>query len=80
MPTQTITVPFNEICEPGTYICNWSGHLMQVPQNAITSEGVPYINIWGKETPCVTKISDDWNMNIDDARELANNCDCQVNF
>jgi hypothetical protein len=80
MTTQTTIVPFNEICEPGTYVCNWSGHLLQVPQNAITSGGNPCISIFGDDTPCVTKISDDCTITVDDARQIARNGECPINF
>ena len=27
-------LPFEKLNEPGTYFCNWSGHLMRVPEDA----------------------------------------------
>lgn len=81
MTTQnTVTaIPFSEICEPGTYVCNWSGHLLQIPTNAINGNA-PWMNLWGNDTPCVTKISNDWNVSIEDARTMARDCGCTVNF
>ena len=73
-------VPFEGICEPGTYVCNWSGHLLRVPQDAVTAGRSPLINIVGPDCLFVTKISDDPFVPVTKARLLACNCDVAVNF
>ena len=73
-------VPFESICEPGTYVCNWSGHLLRVPGDAVSAGRSPLINIVGPECLFVTKISNDPFVPVTKARLLACNCDLAVNF
>ncbi len=73
-------IPFEAINEPGCYICNWSGHLLRVPEDAVKPGRSPVISIKGGEPLFVTKIC--WNpyMQITKARLLAADCDVVVNF
>jgi len=73
-------VPFDSINDSGTYVCNWSGHLLRVPDDAIKPGRSPLMSICGAETLFVTKISDDPFVAISKARLLAANCDLMVNF
>lgn len=73
-------LPFGSICEPGTYVCNWSGHLMRVPEDAVTPGRSPTINIVGPTELFVTKISDNPFVPVTKARLLACNLDVAVNF
>ena len=73
-------VPFDCINEPGTYVCNWSGHMLRVPEDAIKPGRSPLICITGNEPLMVTKISEDPFVAISKARLLAANCDLAVNF
>jgi hypothetical protein len=73
-------VPFDAINDPGTYVCNWSGHLLRVPEDAIKPGRSPLMNICGTEPLFVTKISDDPYVAISKARLLAANCDQMVSF
>ncbi len=74
------TVPFASISEPGCYVCNWSGHLLRVPEDGVTPGRSPLINIVGCEPLFVTKISDNPFIPVTKAKLLACNCDCNVNF
>lgn len=74
------TVPFSSICEPGCYVCNWSGHLVRVPEDAVAAGRSPLINIVGPEPLFVTKLSDNPYIPVTKARLLACNADCHVNF
>ncbi len=74
------TVPFASISEPGCYVCNWSGHLLRVPEDGVAPGRSPLINIVGCEPLFVTKISDNPFIPVTKARLLACNCDCNVNF
>ncbi len=74
------TVPFSSICEPGCYVCNWSGHLVRVPEDSVAAGRSPLINILGPEPLFVTKISDNPYIPVTKARLLACNADCHVNF
>ena len=74
------TVPFEGINEPGCYICNWSGHLLRVPEDGVTPGRSPMVNIVGCEQLFVTKIADNPFIPITKARLLASNYDVCVNF
>ncbi|MGD2110954.1 MAG: hypothetical protein PVI86_16380 [Phycisphaerae bacterium] len=73
-------VPFEQINEPGCYICNWSGHLMRIPDDGVTPGRSPLINMVGHDPLFVTKISDNPYIPVTKARLLACNCDVNVNF
>lgn len=74
------TVPFDAINEPGAYICNWSGHLLRVPEDAVAPGRSPVMNIIGAEPLTATKISDNPFITITKAKLLASNFDLNVNF
>ncbi len=74
------TVPYDQISTPGAYICNWSGHLLRVPEDGVTAGRSPMVNIVGSEPLFVTKISDNPWVTITKARLLASNFDMNVNF
>ncbi len=74
------TVCFESLSEPGAYICNWSGHLMRVPEDGVSPGRSPMINIVGAEPLTVTKISNDPFITITKAKILASNGDLNVNF
>ena len=75
-----VTVPFDQIAECGAYVCNWSGHLLRVPEDGVTPGRSPLINIVGCQQLFVTKLSDDPYVTITKARLLACNFDRNVNF
>ncbi len=74
------TIPFESIQQPGCYICNWSGHLMRVPDDGVAQGRSPLINIVGCEQLFVTKISDNPFITLTKAKMVASNLDCNVNF
>lgn len=74
------TVPFEGINSPGAYICNWSGHLLRVPEDGVTPGRSPMLNIVGCEPLTVTKISENPYITITKAKLLASNFDLSVNF
>ena len=73
-------MPFEAITQPGTYVCNWSGHLLRVPEDGVASGRSPLINIVGREPLSVTLISGNPYITMTKARLLASNCDVSVNF
>ncbi len=75
-----VTVPWDGINEPGAYICNWSGHLLRVPDDGVTPGRSPMINMVGHEPLFVTKISDNPYITVTKAKLLASNFDLAVNF
>ncbi|TWT40394.1 hypothetical protein RAS1_41030 [Phycisphaerae bacterium RAS1] len=74
------TVPFDQINAPGAYICNWSGHLLRVPEDGITPGRSPMLNIVGCEPLTVTKISDNPYITVTKAKLVAANYDIATNF
>jgi hypothetical protein len=64
-------VTLDSIASPGAYICNWSGHLLRIPPLVLRPEGAPLLNIVGSEPLTVTKISDDPDVPLAEARGLA---------
>jgi hypothetical protein len=73
-------IPFDQINEPGCYICNWSGHLLRVPEDSIAPGRSPLINMVGCDPLYVTKISDNPYIPVTKARLFAANWDVCVNF
>jgi hypothetical protein len=78
--TTWVTMPFENINEPGTYVCQWSGHLLRVPEDAVAPGRSPLLTMVGQEPLYVTKISDDPYVTMTKARLIASNCDIYVNF
>ncbi len=74
------TVPFSSISEPGCYICNWSGHLLRVPEDGVAPGRSPLINLLGPEPLFVTKISDNPFIPVTKAKMLACDFDLHVTF
>ena len=72
--------PFSKLNEPGTYLSNWSGHLIRVPDDAVRQGRSPVIEILGTEPLYVTKLSDDPFIPVTKARMLAADLDHAVNF
>ena len=73
-------IPFEGINQPGAYICNWTGHLLRVPDDSVKPGRSPLISIKGLDTLFVTKICDDPYVPVTKARLLAADCDVPVNF
>ena len=73
-------IPFEGVNDPGTYICNWSGHLLRIPEDAVKPGRSPVISMKGPETLFVTKICGDPYIPVTKARLLAADCHVQVNF
>ena len=72
--------PFEYINEPGSYICQWNGHLLRVPDDGVAAGRSPMVNIVGPEQLFVTKISNNPWIPLTKARMLASNYDLHVNF
>lgn len=73
-------VPFEAINDPGCYICNWSGHLLRIPEDAVKPGRSPVLVLKGMETLYVTKLCNDPYVPVTKARMLAADCDVVVNF
>ncbi len=64
-------LPADYISDPGCYVCNWSGHLLRVPNHSGAHGGVALASIVGSKPMFVTKLSDDPYIPISEARMLA---------
>ena len=73
-------LPFESISEPGAYVCNWSGHLLRVPDDSLKAGRSPTISMRGREPLFVTKIANDPFVQRSKARLLASDGDLPVNF
>lgn len=73
-------IPFDSIDAPGCYVCNWSGHLLRVPEDGVAAGRSPLMNIVGPDALFVTKIADNPFVPLTKARLLASNIDVSVNF
>ncbi len=71
---------FEAISAPGAYICNWSGHLLRVPEDAVLRGRSPVLEIRAKEPLYVTKLSEDPFVTVTKARMIAGDLDQHVNF
>ncbi len=66
--------------EPGAYLCNWSGHLLLVPEEATPFGQIPHLEIRAREVLYVTKLSDDPFIPLATARIVATDLGHVVNF
>lgn len=73
-------VPFDAINEPGCYVCNWSGHLLRVPDDGVAAGRSPVINIVATQRLYVTKLSDNPYIPVTKAKMLASNADLNICF
>ena len=74
-----VSIPFDAIRDAGTYVCDWVGCLLRVPPGAFSAASRP-INIVGLAPLFVTKISDDPDMPLTQARTAAAELDLRVGF
>ncbi len=74
------TIPYESVQDPGCYICNWSGHLLRVPEDGVAPGRSPLISIVGSDPLFLTKISDNPFITLTKAKMIAANIDCNVNF
>ena len=71
---------FSEINDPGTYVADWSGHLLRFPEDSLKQGRSPLMDLVAKEPLYVTKISDNPYIPVTKARQMAADFDCNVNF
>ena len=75
-----MTIPFEEVTEPGTYYCRDTGWLYRMPEESLANGHSPLVNIVSKDEIFVTKISDNPWIPLGKAREICSNLDLEVNF
>ena len=77
---RNVTVPFNEMSEPGSYYCHQTGWLYRIPEEGLALGHSPLMNICSNDQLFVTKITDDPYVPVGKAREICANWDFFVNF
>ena len=73
-------VQFGFLHEAGAYVCNWSGHLLRIPEGAIKGGRSLRMSFSAKEPLYVTKVSNDPFVPVTRARLAAADFDQPVNF
>lgn len=79
-PAPLPSIPFDTIEAPGTYVCNWNGYLLRVPEGALGPGNRRVFNLVGTEPLFVTKISDDPGLSVGRARQIAGDHALTANF
>ncbi len=74
------SIPFDTISAPGTYVCNWNGYLLRVPEGALGPSSGRIFNLVGTEPLFVTKISDDPGLPVLRARQIAGDHALKASF
>ena len=74
------TFAFDQIDSPGAYLCNWSGHLLRLPEDAVASGRSPLLEILAQDELQVTKISENPFIQVTKARMIASDLDLPVQF
>ena len=74
------TIPFENLSQPGAYVCNWNGHLLRVPDDAVKEGRSPLMTLKATEALIVTKISQDPYIALTKARLIAADNDINVGF
>ena len=78
--SKNVTIPFNDLYEPGAYYSHATGWLYRVPDESLSPGHSPTMNIMSGDDHYVTKISDDPWVPVNKAREICSNKDFVVNF
>ncbi len=74
-----VSIPFDSIRAPGSYVCNWNGYLLRVPSGSVSVRARP-INLVGSAPLFVTKISDDPDLPVTAARQVAAELNLKISF
>lgn len=75
-----VIVPLDALDEPGTYICNWSGHLLRIPEGDLDDSRFAILRDANAQPWTVTKISEDPRISRFQAKALASSFGLNVNF
>ncbi len=75
-----VSLPLAVVDEPGTYVCDWSGHLLRVPETDRGASRFATVCEAGSRRWTVTRISPDPQLSRFEARALAHRFGLIVNF
>ncbi|MFQ5805689.1 MAG: hypothetical protein ACE5I3_04480 [Phycisphaerae bacterium] len=78
--TVGVSLPLDALLEPGTYICNWSGHLLRVSDTDPDGNRFATLRHTVSEPWTVTRISADPHISRFKAKALAGSFGLSVNF
>jgi len=78
--TPGLTVPLHALDEPGTYICNWNGHLLRIPEAELDASRFAAIRRADSQPWTVTRLSADPHISRFEARALANSLGLSTSF
>ncbi len=76
----TERLPFSAVRSPGAYVAHDNGDLFRVPDEGLSADHSPLIEIVCTTPRMVTKISDNPWVPISEARRLAADADLYVDF
>jgi hypothetical protein len=79
-PRAGVQVPLDTVDAPGAYVCNWSGHLLRISERSLLPAGPLAMNIVGAEPLTVTRISENPDLPLSEARGLAWRLGLSVGF
>ena len=75
-----VTIPFNEMSDPGAYYCHSTGWLYRIPDEGLATGHSPVMNIQSSDELYVTRISSDPWVPLNKARQVCANLDFAINF
>ncbi len=78
-PPGFLSVPFQDIEEPGVYITQ-QGHMFRIPPDALAEGRSPLITWESRDEQVVTRVSQDPYAPISKCRQLAADLDLPVRF
>lgn len=76
---ELLQVPFNEVNEPGAYVAE-DGRLFRFQADGLKQGHSPLVTVTSNTPMNLTKISDDPNVAVGKARQIAADADIQPNF
>ncbi len=79
-PPSTSVWAFDQVQTPGAYVVHNTGHLVRVPEDALSLGRSPLVDIVANEPMLVSKISENPYLPLTKARILACDADLPVNF
>ena len=72
---------WNTVKDPGCYICNDTGRLLRVPEEAVRNQSHPIVEYFGPKGPSpVTRLSNDPRLAVPDLRTLAGTAKIKAQF
>jgi hypothetical protein len=75
-----VRMMFDQIRHAGCYVCEWSGHLLRVSEAAAARGLATLPSVMGPDPLFVTKISDEPELPLDEAKSIARSLELSINF